>query len=58
MTAAERFAAMKTTREDLIRAAAGMWKDRRDLPDFDKLRAEWDRRGPEYRLDAETGRAR
>ncbi|MDD4891415.1 MAG: ribbon-helix-helix protein, CopG family [Phycisphaerae bacterium] len=28
----------------VLKAAAGMWKDRTDLPDFKKLRAEWDRR--------------
>ena len=26
-----------------IDAAAGMWKDRKDLPDFEALRREWDR---------------
>lgn len=26
-----------------LRGAKGMWKDRDDLPDFEKLRAEWDR---------------
>ena len=30
-------------REAIIREAAGIWKDRTDLPDFEKLRAEWDR---------------
>ena len=30
-------------RETAIDRAAGMWKDREDLPDFQKLRAEWDR---------------
>ena len=30
-------------REEIIREAAGIWKDRTDLPDFEKLRAEWDR---------------
>lgn len=26
-----------------LRLARGIWKDRDDLPDFEKLRAEWDR---------------
>ena len=30
-------------REAIIREAAGIWKDRDDLPNFEKLRAEWDR---------------
>lgn len=30
-------------RQTAIDRAAGMWKDREDLPDFRKLRAEWDR---------------
>ena len=30
-------------REKVLRQAAGIWKDRRDLPDFTALRAEWDR---------------
>ncbi len=30
-------------RADVLRETAGMWKDRDDLPDFEKLRAEWDR---------------
>jgi len=29
--------------EAAIDAAAGMWKDRTDLPDFQALRGEWDR---------------
>ena len=29
--------------EEILRKAAGMWKDREDLPDFGKLRSEWDR---------------
>lgn len=35
-----------TTREvngERIRRAAGMWKDREDLPDFDAMRLEWER---------------
>lgn len=32
-------------RESALEDAAGLWKDRRDLPDFAKLRGEWDRRG-------------
>ncbi len=32
-------------REAVLRDAAGIWKDRTDLPDFEALRAEWDRGG-------------
>jgi hypothetical protein len=32
-------------RETVLREAAGIWKDRRDLPDFKATRAEWDRNG-------------
>ena len=31
-------------RRALLTAGRGIWKDRTDLPDFDELRAEWDRR--------------
>ncbi len=30
-------------RKKVFERAAGMWKDRDDLPDFEKLRKEWDR---------------
>ncbi len=30
-------------REAALREAAGIWKDRKDLPDFKATRAEWDR---------------
>jgi len=30
-------------REAVLREAAGIWKDREDLPDFRAVRAEWDR---------------
>ena len=30
-------------REAVLREAAGIWKDRKDLPDFEATRAEWDR---------------
>ena len=30
-------------REEVLREAAGIWKDRSDLPDFEETRAEWDR---------------
>ena len=30
-------------RKAALREAAGMWKDRMDLPDFASLRTEWDR---------------
>lgn len=30
-------------RESVLRETAGIWKDRTDLPDFKKMRREWDR---------------
>ena len=30
-------------REAILRVASGMWKTRKDLPDFRATRAEWDR---------------
>ena len=30
-------------REAVLREAAGIWKDRTDLPDFKTIRTEWDR---------------
>jgi Arc/MetJ-type ribon-helix-helix transcriptional regulator len=30
-------------RESVLREAAGIWKDRTDLPEFKAIRAEWDR---------------
>jgi hypothetical protein len=30
-------------REAVLSEAAGIWKDRADLPDFKAMRAEWDR---------------
>jgi Arc/MetJ-type ribon-helix-helix transcriptional regulator len=30
-------------RESVLREVAGMWKNRRDLPDFGAVRAGWDR---------------
>ena len=30
-------------RETVLREAAGIWKNRKDLPDFKATRAEWDR---------------
>jgi predicted DNA-binding protein len=30
-------------RDTVLREAAGIWKDRTDLPDFEVLRADWDR---------------
>ena len=30
-------------RDVVLREAAGIWKDRTDLPDFRAVRAEWDR---------------
>jgi predicted DNA-binding protein len=31
-------------REAVLREAAGIWKDRTDLPDFNSTRAKWDRK--------------
>ena len=31
-------------REAVLHEAAGIWKDRTDLPDFEATRAEWDRK--------------
>ena len=33
----------RSRREAVLREAAGIWKDRKDLPDFKTTRAEWDR---------------
>ncbi len=33
----------RSRREAVLRATAGVWKDRRDLPDFKATRAQWDR---------------
>ena len=33
----------RVKRETVLRQAAGIWKDRMDLPDFRTTRAEWDR---------------
>jgi hypothetical protein len=30
-------------RDAVLKSAAGLWKDRNDLPDFDAIRSEWDR---------------
>ncbi|MFO7816848.1 MAG: ribbon-helix-helix domain-containing protein [Desulfovibrionales bacterium] len=30
-------------REMILCAAAGIWKDRSDFPDFEAIRSEWDR---------------
>ncbi len=30
-------------RDVVLREAAGIWKDRTDLPDFKAIRADWDR---------------
>lgn len=35
--------AAQSRRETVLRRAAGIWKDRTDLPDFKALRAQWDR---------------
>lgn len=43
--AVDRFLASSSSqrRRDAVCAAAGMWKNRGDIPDFDAVRAEWDR---------------
>jgi hypothetical protein len=33
----------KARREDVLNHAAGLWKDRDDLPDFAAVRKQWDR---------------
>ncbi len=33
----------ETRRESALREAAGIWKNRRDLPDFSDTRCSWDR---------------
>jgi len=33
----------RSRRDAVLREAAGIWKDRTDLPDFKATRAEWDR---------------
>ncbi len=30
-------------KEKILKQAAGIWKDRKDLPDFRSIRSEWDR---------------
>jgi len=33
----------RSRRDSILREAAGIWKDRTDLPDFSAMRSEWDR---------------
>jgi len=33
----------RSRREAVLNKAAGIWKNRKDLPDFKAVRAEWDR---------------
>lgn len=35
--------ASQKTRQQILCKAAGIWKDRSDIPDFKKMRSEWDR---------------
>lgn len=35
--------ASETRRKSVLRQAAGIWKDRKDLPDFSAVRSQWDR---------------
>lgn len=37
--------ASDSRREIVLKEAAGIWKDRTDLPDFREMRNEWDRPG-------------
>ncbi|MFO7767524.1 MAG: ribbon-helix-helix protein, CopG family [bacterium] len=43
--AVDRYIARRSasTREEALRNARGIWRDRDDLPDFERLRAEFDR---------------
>jgi metal-responsive CopG/Arc/MetJ family transcriptional regulator len=34
----------RSRREAILREAAGIWKNRKDLPDFKTIRSEWDRK--------------
>ena len=36
--------ASPSRRKAALREAAGIWKDRTDLPDFNSTRAEWDKK--------------
>ena len=33
----------KSRKKMMLKEAAGIWKDREDLPDFREIRSEWDR---------------
>ncbi len=33
-----------TTRKKVLEKAAGLWKNRTDIPDFESVRSEWDRK--------------
>ena len=35
--------ASQERRKKILSATAGIWKDRSDIPDFKKMRSEWDR---------------
>ena len=35
--------AVGTSRDDILESAAGMWRDRNDLPDSSSTRRSWDR---------------
>ena len=43
--AVDRFLAVQDEgrRSDVLKRVAGMWKGRRDLPDFSRVRQSWDR---------------
>jgi hypothetical protein len=34
---------LSAQRDSVLKATAGLWKDRNDLPDFEAIRSEWDR---------------
>ncbi len=34
----------KTHRQAILERTAGIWKDRKDLPNFSELRSDWDRK--------------
>jgi len=45
--AVDRFLEQLSTgwRNDVLKEASGLWRDRKDLPDFEATRREWDRGG-------------
>lgn len=41
----------ESTRKEALSKAQGMWRDRNDLPDFERLRSEFDRIRPDHGED-------